>query len=258
MMRTGSSPGGQRSAPLWTWWLPTLVMAAATVVAAVQVPGGARGAVIWCGVVATVAVALMASEVTRRSRALAALRIQYAEQQDMLQRHLRQQEAATVQLAKERLPEAVERLRRGEFAENVVRSLASAGPESGLSAEFAAAHHELLRSVVEAVRAEEALRDSAQRGVVNIARRVQAIVHRQATDLREMEERHGKSGEFFADLLRLDHSNALISRLADTIAVLGGARPGRQWSQPVPIYSVLRGAMSRIADYQREIGRAHV
>ncbi|CAM2932897.1 sensor histidine kinase [Streptomyces albus] len=251
MMRTGSSPGGQRSAPLWTWWLPTLVMAAATVVAAVQVPGGARGAVIWCGVVATVAVALMASEVTRRSRALAALRIQYAEQQDMLQRHLRQQEAATVQLAKERLPEAVERLRRGEFAENVVRSLASAGPESGLSAEFAAAHHELLRSVVEAVRAEEALRDSAQRGVVNIARRVQAIVHRQATDLREMEERHGKSGEFFADLLRLDHSNALISRLADTIAVLGGARPGRQWSQPVPIYSVLRGAMSRIADYQR-------
>ncbi|MGI5351301.1 sensor histidine kinase [Streptomyces sp. CA-250714] len=251
MMRTGSSPGGQRSAPQWLWWLPTLAMAAATIAAAVQVPGSARGAVIACGIVGTLAVALTAGELSRRSRAMATLQAQYAEHQQILQHHLRQQEAATVQLAKERLPEAVERLRRGEFAENVVRSLATAGPEAGLGAEFQAAHHELLRSVVEAVRAEESLRDSAQRGVVNIARRVQAVVHRQATDLREMEERHGKSGEFFADLLRLDHSNALISRLADTIAVLGGARPGRQWSQAVPIYSVLRGAMSRIADYQR-------
>ncbi|MBQ0863716.1 ATP-binding protein [Streptomyces sp. RK75] len=251
MMRTGSSPGGQRSAPMWIWWLPTLAMAVAATVAAIQVPDQARAAVIGCGVVGTAAVALTAGELLRRSRALAMLRAQYAEHQETLQRHLRQQEAATVQLAKERLPEAVERLRRGEFAENVVSSLASTGPASGLGAEFEAAHHELLRSVVEAVRAEESLRDSAQRGVVNIARRVQAIVHRQATDLREMEERHGGSGEFFADLLRLDHSNALISRLADTIAVLGGARPGRQWSQAVPIYSVLRGAMSRIADYQR-------
>ncbi|MFI8849149.1 ATP-binding protein [Streptomyces sp. 891-h] len=250
MMRTGSSPGGQRSAQLW-WWLPTLAMALATIVAAVQVPGDARAAVIGCGALGTAAVALTAGELFRRNRALAQVRTQYAEQQQLLQYHLRQQEAATVQLAKERLPQAVERLRRGEFAEEVVRSLAATGPESGLGAEFEAAHHELLRSVVEAVRAEESLRDSAQRGVVNIARRVQAIVHRQATDLREMEERHGGSGEFFADLLRLDHSNALISRLADTIAVLGGARPGRQWSQAVPIYSVLRGAMSRIADYQR-------
>ncbi|UNS95368.1 ATP-binding protein [Streptomyces tubbatahanensis] len=251
MMRTGSSPGGQRSAPPWMWWLPALAMAAATAVAATQVPGDARSAVIWCGVVGTAAVALTTGELSRRGRALEALRSQYAEHQAALQRHLHEQEAATVRLAKERLPEAVEALRRGEFAENVVRAAASAGPATGLGAEFEAAHHELVRSVVEAVRAEESLRDSAQRGVVNIARRVQAIVHRQATDLREMEERHGQSREFFADLLRLDHSNALISRLADTIAVLGGARPGRQWSQPVPLYSVLRGAMSRIADYQR-------
>ncbi|MFG7946492.1 ATP-binding protein [Streptomyces cacaoi] len=251
MMRTGSSPGGQRSAPLWLWWLPTLAMAAATTAATVQVSDDARVAVLLCGLIGTVAVALVSGELVRRSRALATLRTEYAQHQEMLRQHLRLQEAATVQLAKERLPQAVEQLRRGEFAENVVHSLASYGPGTGLGSDFEAAHRELLRSVVEAVSAEESLRDSAQRGVVNIARRVQAIVHRQATDLREMEERHGKSGEFFADLLRLDHSNALISRLSDTIAVLGGARPGRQWSRPVPVYSVLRGAMSRIADYQR-------
>nr|WP_247745598.1 ATP-binding protein [Streptomyces oryzae] len=226
-------------------------MAVATTVAAVQVPEGAGAAVVACGVVGVAAVALITGELLRRGRALTTLQATYAEQHQALQHRLRQQESATVQLAKDRLPEAVERLRRGEFAEEVVRSLSIAGPEHGSGAEFEAAHHELLRSVVEAVTAEESLRDSAQRGVVNIARRVQAVVHRQATDLREMEERHGDSGEFFADLLRLDHSNALISRLADTIAVLGGARPGRQWSQAVPLYSVLRGAMSRIADYQR-------
>jgi signal transduction histidine kinase len=166
----------------------------------------------------------------------------------MLQRRMQQQELATVQLAKNRLPEAVERLQEGEFAEDVLSSIPSA---EGLSAEFRSAHQELLRSVVEAVQAEETMRDSAQRGVVNVARRVQAIVHRQATDLRTMEDRHGQHPDFFSDLLRLDHGTALIGRLADSIAVLGGARPGRQWSKPVPVYSVLRGAMSRVLDYQR-------
>jgi histidine kinase/DNA gyrase B/HSP90-like ATPase len=109
----------------------------------------------------------------------------------------------------------------------------------------------VLGSVVSAVQAEEDLRDSAQRAFVNIARRVQAIVHQQASDLREMEERHGREPEIFGDLLRLDHGTALIGRLADSIAVLGGARPGRQWSKAVPLFSVLRGAMSRILDYQR-------
>jgi hypothetical protein len=52
-------------------------------------------------------------------------------------------------------------------------------------------------------------------------------------------------------LLKLDHGTALIGRLADSIAVLGGARPGRQWSRAVPLFSVLRGAMSRIIEYQR-------
>lgn len=121
----------------------------------------------------------------------------------------------------------------------------------GLTAEFRAAHQAVLRSVLDAVVAEEDLRDSAQRAFVNIARRVQAIVHQQAQELREMEDRHGHSPDVFGDLLRLDHGTALIGRLADSIAVLGGARPGRQWSKAVPLYSVLRGAMSRIIDYQR-------
>jgi hypothetical protein len=33
--------------------------------------------------------------------------------------------------------------------------------------------------------------------------------------------------------------------------VLGGGRPGRNWPQPVPLFSVMRGAMSRILEYRR-------
>ncbi|SCK47032.1 ATP-binding protein [Streptomyces sp. WMMB 322] len=248
MVRAGSSPGDQGSGPVLVWLLPAVLTAAATGIAVPLVPEGARIAVAVCGLVATLAVAVVAAEVARRGRALASLRAEHAAQLSVLQSRLHQQERVTVQLAKEWLPEAVERLQEGEFAEDVLQSMPRA---EGLSSEFQAAHQELLRSVVEAVQAEETLRDSAQRGVVNIARRVQAIVHRQATDLRGMEDRHGQQPDFFADLLRLDHGTALIGRLADSIAVLGGARPGRQWSKAVPVYSVLRGAMSRVLDYQR-------
>lgn len=248
MIRAGSSPGDQRSGPVVVWLLPAAVMTIAAAVAIALVPEDARVAVAVCCLVATVTVGVAAGEVARKGRALAVQRARHAEQLSVLQRRMHQQEVATVQLAKKRLPEAVERLQEGEFAEDVLLSMPAG---EGLSAEFQAAHQELLRSVVDAVQAEETLRDSAQRGVVNVARRVQAIVHRQATDLRGMEDRHGKHPDFFADLLRLDHGTALIGRLADSIAVLGGARPGRQWSKAVPVYSVLRGAMSRVLDYQR-------
>ncbi|MEW9518162.1 ATP-binding protein [Streptomyces tubercidicus] len=246
MVRTASSPGGSHSGSVAAWSAPAAV---ATAVAAALVPPAVTDAVLWCGVIATGGIALVSAVAARRGQALSAVRAEAAERETQLLQHLRQQEAATIRLAEQQFPVAVSRLQEGEFAEDVLQSLTVA--DNGLSPQFRAAHEALLRSVVEAVQAEETMRDSAQRGVVNVARRVQAIVHQQATDLRAMEDRHGQEPEFFADLLRLDHGTALIGRLADSIAVLSGARPGRQWSKPVPLYSVLRGAMSRILDYQR-------
>ncbi|MFH8588835.1 sensor histidine kinase [Streptomyces celluloflavus] len=251
MVREGSSPGGPRPASVLAWLVPTAVTAVAATVAAVTVHSLARTSVVWIGVAATVAVALVTAELSRRGRVIAELRARAAAQQAVLVR----QEAESVRLSAELLPEAVARLGQGEFPEDVLASLsdriARQAREAGLTPEFAAAHQAVLRSVLEAVVAVEDLRESAQRAFVNIARRVQAIVHQQAQELREMEDRHGQAPDVFGDLLRLDHGTALIGRLADSIAVLGGARPGRQWSRAVPLFSVLRGAMSRIIDYQR-------
>jgi hypothetical protein len=98
-------------------------------------------------------------------------------------------------------------------------------------------------------------KESARRAFVNLARRIQAVVNRQLRELREMESRHGSDAEVFGDLLHLDHATALIGRLADSLAVLGGDRPRRHWGKPIPVLGVLRGSMSRITEYRRvEIG----
>lgn len=234
------------SAPLWIF-PPALVAACAAATVSVA-SSSATTPIALCGAASTATVALVARETVRRGRTLAELRRRQAEQEAQLRQYLVDQEIETLRLAKELLPVLVERLQRGEFGEEVLRDVDCS---SKVSPEFAAAHEAVLRSVIEAVEAEEGLRTSAQRAFVNIARRVQAIVHQQAQDLREMEDKHGKMPDVYGDLLHLDHATALVGRLADSIAVLGGARPGRQWQQDVPLFNVLRGAMSRIIDYQR-------
>ncbi|MFE5724912.1 sensor histidine kinase [Streptomyces erythrochromogenes] len=193
-------------------------------------------------------------EALRRGRALAARGSEIA----ALRHTLARQETEATRLSAVVLPEAIERLRRGEVAEEVLTSLGGRaghgnrwGNDTALTPRFRAALQAVLAHAIDTVDNEESLRDSAQRAFVNVARRVQAIVHQQAHEMREMEDRHGRNPDVFGDLLRLDHGTALIGRLADSISVLGGARPGRQWSRAVTLYSVMRGAMSRIIDYQR-------
>ncbi|CAM5237008.1 histidine kinase [Streptomyces canarius] len=65
-----------------------------------------------------------------------------------------------------------------------------------------------------------------------------------------MEDRHTDE-DVLADLLHLDHRTAQAGRLADSIAVLTGARSGRRWARPIGMESILRGAMGRIAGYRR-------
>lgn len=245
MARTGSVPGSRTSiVPVSLSLVLVLIVVAAWVIS------GSTQVVVGAAIAAasvTAAIFVIWAE-ARRDRTISELRRRHAAGESALQRQLAVQKAETVRLASELLPVAVKRLQQGAVAEEALSELT---PAAELGMELGAAHEAVLRSVIDAVEAQEGLRDSAQRAFVNIARRVQAIVHQQAQDLREMEDRHGNNPDFFRDLLHLDHGTALIGRLADSIAVLGGARPGRQWQHDVPLFNVLRGAMSRITDYQR-------
>ncbi|MFJ4876843.1 sensor histidine kinase [Streptomyces sp. NPDC088745] len=228
--------------------LAVVLTVAATAGAAFLVDASARIPVAWAGAAATVVIAALTGEIVRRGRALRQAQADHAARAAQLERRLAEHDDETVRLAKELMPAAIRRLRSSESPAEVMRDVVDADERYR---DLPYAQRELLRTVLDIIDLEEARRESAQRAFVNIARRVQAIVHQQASELRQMEEDHGRNPEVFDDLLRIDHGTALIGRLADSISVLGGARPSRQWPRPVPLFSVLRGAMSRILEYRR-------
>ncbi|MEZ3177234.1 ATP-binding protein [Streptomyces pimonensis] len=100
------------------------------------------------------------------------------------------------------------------------------------------------------LREADGARAAALSATANAAGRLQALATGMLADLRAMEEKHHDE-EVLADLLHLDHRTAQAGRLADSVAVLTGARSGRRWARPISMESILRGAMGRISGYQR-------
>lgn len=149
-------------------------------------------------------------------------------------------EAETTRLADETIPQAVNRLREGDTMDTVIASLGSPANQ---------AHGRVLNTLVREVATGERMRASAMAACANAAGRVQALATSMLADLREMENRHDEA--VLGDLLKLDHTTAQAGRIADSIAVLTGARSGRRWTKPIVMESVLRGAVGRISAYQR-------
>ncbi|MFF0635140.1 ATP-binding protein [Nocardia sp. NPDC004151] len=113
--------------------------------------------------------------------------------------------------------------------------------------------HDIREHAAEQARAakdNEHRRAAALAAFAGAAGRMQAMSTSMLAELREMEHRHADP-KVLADLLELDHRTAQAGRLADSIAVLSGARSGRRWAKPIAMESILRGAMGRVAGYQR-------
>ncbi|MEU1337046.1 sensor histidine kinase [Streptomyces sp. NPDC090075] len=248
MVSVQSPPNGRELSLARVLLLPAILMAAATAAAVLLVAGPARTAVGVCGAVGTLLVLVTAAEAVRRGRRLRYARAEHARHSAYLEQRLTTSDEEIERLGKEVFPTALYRLKAGESPKEVIRQVFDLDPRLRHAPE---SQRVLIRTMLDIVDEEDLQRDSLERSFVSVARRVQAIVHQQAHELREMEEDHGRNPEVFDDLLRIDHGTALIGRLADSVSVLGGGRPGRQWPNPVALYSVLRGAMSRILEYRR-------
>lgn len=154
-----------------------------------------------------------------------------------------------LEIARRKLPAAMGRLRAGEDLD--VEAEAPQGPASEdeigqVGEALGTVHRAALAAAVE--RAELA---SGISGVfVNLARRSQVLVHRQLNLLDNMERRAEDPGEL-GDLFRLDHLTTRMRRHAESLIILSGAAPGRAWSVPVPLTSVVRAAVSEVEDYAR-------
>ncbi|MFJ8435059.1 ATP-binding protein [Kitasatospora sp. NPDC094019] len=112
-------------------------------------------------------------------------------------------------------------------------------------------------SELAAVQQDQELNASTQRAFLSVARRILVMAHDQQALLDEMERTHDDP-TLLEGLLKADHAAAQQARLAQTLAVLCGARAGRHWPEPVSLEDVVRGAQSRILPFQRVMIRSRI
>lgn len=159
--------------------------------------------------------------------------------------------AETLELAEERLPELITRLRtQGKRAElDDLPELDYGTDELGKVAD---AFNSAQRTAVSVALEQASLREGARLVFHNMSRRIQLLVHRQLTVIDSM-ERKEQDPQLLADLYRVDHLATRMRRNAESLTVLSGAAPRRRWKQAVPLADLLRSAVSEIEGYTRVV-----
>ncbi|MFB7862874.1 sensor histidine kinase [Streptomyces sp. NPDC056069] len=152
------------------------------------------------------------------------------------------------------LQAVVEQLRRGETP--APRPAAPAGSPSGdefdlLAQELTRSHEAAVNAVVSASQLSSSVGNEQKVEVfVNLARRLQSLVHREIQLLDELEN-EVEDPELLKGLFHVDHLATRIRRHAENLAVLGGAISRRQWSNPVTMTEVLRSSIAEVEQYPR-------
>ncbi|MFE9764170.1 ATP-binding protein [Streptomyces sp. NPDC005808] len=148
----------------------------------------------------------------------------------------------------------VEALRRGESppARKARRQPpADADDFELLAADLSRAHDGAITAVVQAAQlSSHAGSEQKVEVFVNLARRLQSLVHREISILDELENEI-EDPDLLKGLFHIDHLATRIRRHAENLAVLGGAVSRRQWSNPVSMTEVLRSAIAEVEQYSR-------
>ncbi len=154
------------------------------------------------------------------------------------------------EMATDRLPSVVDRLRRGVDvdvdAESPPPGTSSIGEISRIAESFGTVQAAAVSAAVDQAR----LRKGVNQVFLNISMRNQSLLHRQLAMLDSMERRTSEPGAL-ADLFRLDHLTTRMRRHAEGLIILSGAVPGRGWRDPVPVVDILRAAVAEVEDYVR-------
>ncbi|WP_349345228.1 ATP-binding protein [Streptomyces rapamycinicus] len=139
---------------------------------------------------------------------------------------------------------------------SIADALSQPGPLPGLRDEklagtaFAQSLHSVMEQFTRAVDKAQSRADASAKAALKASMRaVQGLANEQQVSISEMQERHDNP-DVLRDLLEIDHANAQFGRRAQAIAVLCGSWPGRQ-RLASSLTDVVRGAKSRIRDYQR-------
>ncbi|MFE5401731.1 ATP-binding protein [Streptomyces sp. NPDC056580] len=203
-------------------------------------PGAALWAVLTGAVAVTAAGVLIAAVAADRAARSVAGRV------DALRRGAARGEAE--------LHALVEALRQGEAPTRRGpgrRPPADADDFDLLAADLARAHDGAVTAVVRAAQlSSQAGSEQKLEVFVNLARRLQSLVHREISILDDLENEI-EDPDLLKGLFHVDHLATRIRRHAENLAVLGGAVSRRQWSNPVDMTEVLRSAIAEVEQYSR-------
>ncbi|WP_246148798.1 sensor histidine kinase [Nonomuraea turkmeniaca] len=166
---------------------------------------------------------------------------------DRLSRELGSLRLAALEVAQERLPHVVAKLRKGEKVDLPELSVPSTTAEID---DVGQAFSTVQQTAVEAAVGQAQLSEGVGHVFRNLARRSQTLLHRQRIQLEDMQHR-ATDPDALEDLFKLDHLTTRMRRHAEGLIILSGATPGRGWSRPVPLLDVARGAAAEVEDYQR-------
>ncbi|MBB5959322.1 signal transduction histidine kinase [Saccharothrix tamanrassetensis] len=159
---------------------------------------------------------------------------------------------SAMDVARNRLPEAIKRIRTHRdparaAEESLVPVPIHTTEEVGQVARaFDAVQREAVRLAVEQV----ALRANVNDMFINLSRRSQALVERQITVIDRLEQDE-QDPDQLASLFELDHLATQMRRNSENLLVLSGTTVNRRVTRPVPISEVLGAAVSEVEKYAR-------
>ncbi|MEV6115479.1 nitrate- and nitrite sensing domain-containing protein [Streptomyces sp. NPDC052109] len=157
-------------------------------------------------------------------------------------------------LATDQLPDVMRRLSAGEEVDALAEAppLAADEVRDDEIGQVGRSFNTARLAAVEAAVRQATLRRGLFAVLLNIARRNQALVHRQLK-LVDTLERRTDDPDVLRELFRIDHLTTRMRRHAESLIILSGAAPGRRWRKPVPVADVVASAVGEIEDYARVV-----
>jgi signal transduction histidine kinase len=159
-------------------------------------------------------------------------------------------QAAAQDLADQRLPRIIKRLRNDEHIDVDAEAPPLKVGDTTEVGRVGDAFTTVQRTAIEAAIGQANLRRGVRQVFLNLARRSQSLLHRQLTMLDAM-ERKTNDPDALDELFRLDHLTTRMRRHAEGLIILSGALPARAWSTPVRVVDVVRAAIAEVESYTR-------
>jgi signal transduction histidine kinase len=165
-------------------------------------------------------------------------------------RPLRRLRNGALEVAEDRLPEAVRRINEAGgtgIPADVEPIDVDSSDEIG---EVARAFDQVHQEAVRLAGNEAALRGNVSTMFISLSRRSVPLIDRlsRMIDALELTE---DDPDRLSDLFAMDHLVTRMRRNSENLLVLAGEEPVRKWSEPVPLTDVVRAAASEIEQYSR-------